>query len=269
MNLKIYIVAVCAFSATTQSLAGLTDFLVMSNSGNLYEVDGMTLEATEVAQIPGGGFSSDLVYIGDGDVLVNTGGGFVRYDTRTRSQSIEFINSLDFPEPSLVDIGNGAAITSEGNVYFTTVSSIQEPRGTSTRGLLYNPNTQEITHLASLQDSDTEFVYNHDYHEIGENLFLSADGNNPKLRVYNSLTGDLEYEFDSTEGFVTFVELGPTLFGLTRNGSMYSIDESTGLTEYHGQVTGVANSVFGATLPSPSTAIVLGSAFGIQLRRRR
>lgn len=268
MNRAVIFYAISALAISSQANAALSNFVITNNGGTLYEVDGTSLQATQIAQIEGGQNTSDIVYIGGGDILVNGGGGFARYNIATGSQEIEFVNRQDFPNPALVDFANGAALTTDGNVYFTVLSAFENGI-TPTRGMLYNPSTREFTHLATLEDSKNTQIYYHDYHEIGENLFLSADGINPKLRVYNSLTGALEYEYDSTEGFVTFVELDRTLYGLTRTGSMYSIDESTGSTEYHGQVTGVANSVFGATLPSPSTVFVLGTAFGISARRRR
>lgn len=227
----------------SSAFAQLSNFIVTDSYGVLYEVDGDTLESTVITELISGRSISEVLYVGNDEILSSTIGGYARYNLRTGVETIEFFSADILPNPSFQDYTMAAGFTSQRNVYFGVAAEFGE--GFVYYGMLYNPFEGTFTEMAELEDSPSGLYF--DFIEVGNNLFLAADWGVKTARTINIETGETIAEFSTQEGVVSFMTLDGEVFALTREADLYYFDLSSGAMELYGNITGLQRSAIGAT----------------------
>lgn len=254
-----------AFVAAHAS-AGLDNFLITNGNGILYEVDGNTLQSTQIAQLDNAGIINEILYVDNGEILANVTGGFERYNLNTGVQTTVFSNATDLPNPGGVDWSSGAALTSEGDVYFSVQSHSEE--GSRRYGALYDLDTNTVSEMAEYTNAPGGLYF--DFHEIGTNLFLAAEQTGQTIRVVDAVTGDNQTIYNTGINNGSFLSLNGDIFVVTTDRDMYTFDETDGSVEFYGSISGVSGNLLGATaIPAPSTPLLFALAAGTSARRRR
>jgi outer membrane protein assembly factor BamB len=256
------IAAVCVV-AQSQSFAQLQDVYIANSSGTIYQIDGQTLQATEVAQLQNAGTINEILYVGNGQLIANLTFGMVSYDFNTDTQTTLFTAQDANGEPGGISLLSGLAQRSDGDIYFT--SFLQSPTIFEYSGTTYNPNTQEIN---IINGSPNNALYV-DHFEISPDRMLGVVDASPFVDIFNPQTGVLETTLSLGITMTSFVESNGDLYILTRDGDIFAFDYTNGNTEFYGSITGTTGTLFGMTVPAPSSLGLLGLGLGVFTRRRR
>jgi len=240
--------------------AGISDFYITDASGLVYEVDGGTLEATEVIQLENASSIHEIMYMGDNQLMYNVFGLLSVTDLVT-GVTQDVFNVRDHLGPGIHD-ANGLAMTDSGDIYLSVRS--QDPQSSSDYGALINIENQSFTALAEF--SQREFYL--DNHQVEENLFLSADWLGGTIDMVNTSTGDILSEMSFGFDPVSFFEADGAVYVIAKEGGLYTFDYLAGTVDYLGDVSGAGTSIIGATVPAPGSLAFLGFA-GIAAARRR
>lgn len=258
---------IAAFAASSMLVsvaahAGLSDFYVTNTFGEIYQVDGQTLESSQVSQLGNTSNLNEILYIGNGEIVASLGGTMLRHNINTGAEEIVFRMS-DHIEPGSLAVGSGLAMTTNGDIFFT--AAIFSAGNPSRRmAASYNLATGVYVDITDV-DSGTTFF---DHHQIGVDVFISASHNHQIVSVLNGATGDIVVDYNVGFGVVSFFESDGGIFAIGRTGGLYSFDVSDGSTEFIGDITGTAGDLIGATVPAPTSLTILG-LMGIAATRRR
>lgn len=243
--------------------AGLSDFYVTNTFGEIYQVDGQTLESNQVSQLGNTSNLNEILYIGNGEIIASLGGTMLRHNINTGAEEIVFRMS-DHIEPGALAIGSGLAMTTSGDIFFT--ASIFSA-GNPTRRMAgsYNLATDVFVDITDVNSSASFF----DHHQIGTDVFISADHNRQIVSVLNGATGDIVIDYNVGFGVVSFFESDGGIFAVGRTGGLYSFDIDDGSTEYIGDIAGVSGDLIGATVPASGSFAIFGLMGIAAVRRRR
>lgn len=245
MNYKASFAFVILTTAVSTAFAQLDNFLVVNSAGVLYEVNGNTLQATEIQELELGSFISEIAYIGNDEILTSTVGAFTRYNLRTGVETTEFIISDILPNPSLLDLSMTGALTAQRNIYIGIKSYPAPGDQAVDYGILYNPLTKTVTEMAQYADSPLGYYF--DFLELGNHIFLGSDFEAQIARTFDSETGETISEFSTPVGAVSFLTLDGSVYALTKNRKLYSFDTSNGMMEFYGNIFGMYGAAIGAT----------------------
>lgn len=259
----IAVIAVTVVAVQSNAIAQLQNSYLTNDSGTIFYLDEDTLVATEVAQLQGAGTINDILYMGNGQLIANLTFGVASYDFNTNIQATLFSAQDVQSEPSGIPLVSGLALQSDGNVYFT--SMLHGPSGLHFAGATYNPGTQDID---LIEGSSINYLY-FDHHEISPNRMLGARGNQHGVDIFDPSTGVLESTYSLGIDVRSFVESNGDLYILSDGGNLYTFDYTNGSTEFYGNITGYTGSLFGITIPAPSTLAALGFGVFTGTRRRR
>lgn len=255
--------AVIGLSAQTE--AGLANFLMTNGSGTLYEIDGNTLEANWIGQLQNAQLINEIQYIGNGEILANMTGGMQRYNLNTGVQSIEYINANEF-DTGFFHQSQGAALTSNGDIYFAVQSQINGMP--STYGVLYDPTSGDLTEMAEHSGAPGGLYF--DFHEVGQDVYAAVEQTGQSIRIIDAITGENQALYDTGINNSSFISLDGSLFVVTLEGDMYNFDVSDGSLDFYGSITGFSSNLLGVTnIPSPATLMAFVFASGLACRRQR
>lgn len=243
MNYKASFAFVIFTTAVSTAFAQLDNFLVVNSTGVLFEVNGESLQATEIVPLEFGNSISEIVYVGNDEILTSTIGAFTRYNLRTGVETIEFIASDVLPNPSLFDYTMAAGFTSQRNVYFGVVAEFGE--GLESYGVLYNLHNGTVTEMGEYEDLPTGLYF--DFLEIENNIFLAANFSSESVRMLDAETGETLAEYSTPVGVVSFLTLDGSVYALTQNRQLYSFDTNNGTMELYGNIFGMNGAAIGAT----------------------
>jgi WD40 repeat protein len=243
---------------------GLPDFIVTNASGDLYMVNGNTLEATYFDTVDTGNSINEIEYIGNNTILANQTGIIVSKNLITGEEDVVF-RVTDYFTDTPINYAMGLALRDKGDIYFT-VNSVLGVGGS-------------VATAASLSGSDFTFTQLNqvdvigglyfDSHELANGEILSADFNGERIWRQSSITGETLEIYEVDYGVVSFIELNGDVYTLTKNADMYRFNAMSGESDYIGTLSGIGPGLIGATIPAPSSIAMLGLAGVISARRRR
>ncbi|MGJ8637233.1 MAG: hypothetical protein ACSHX5_10345 [Phycisphaerales bacterium] len=242
MNMKVPAVLIALAALAPAAAAQLENFMVADLQGILYEVDGDTLQATQVVELEYGNSISEILYLGNNEIMASTIGGFIRYNLSTGVETIEFVSGDFAPSTSIAWI-ESAGFTAQRNMYFGV--SEHYLGGDSRYGMLYNPHTGAFTRLADHEEPPSHLYF--DYIEVGNHIFLATDGLGRTIRTFDAETGEIHSEFDLPMQIHTFLMLGDDVYAIDGSSQLYTYDLETGSAELYGTITGLQHNIIGAT----------------------
>jgi uncharacterized protein (TIGR03382 family) len=272
MNIAGVFVATMGVSSVAWS--GIADFYIADADGQIYSVNGQSLQATEIFQIKSQGLSgiNEILFLENNKMLANVTGKLVQYDMTTGVETVilDVNEAADDFSPTWT---SGLARTSNDEIFFT--ARVAGQRGADTDqilGLTYNPFTGSLTESAPLvRDLSLYF----DHQQVGENLFLGADFNGGRIKIINTLTGEDEAVYEAAYGAVSFFEDDDIIYTMSKAGNLYTFDSETGESDFYGRITGLQGPPIGASsstifrIPSPGSLPLMGLAGIVAVRRRR
>ena len=257
--------------AASVAMGGISDFYTTNSIGEIYLIDGNTLEASLVVELNHGSNINDILYLDDGGILANVGGGLVRYDLGTGLEEVVF--SIQGAIDVLgAQITTGLAATNDGNVFFSVFHLIPG-EGRNYMSGTFNPYTNEFTRAADVSAPAGLYF---DHHQIDDTHYLGADWNGQSIYVLDAETGETEVVSVGYE-VVSFFDVGDSIMTMTKGGDLYYFDPETMTSTFYGEIaTSNLGNWIGATstsnpyrLPAPGTLSMLGFAGLIAGRRRR
>jgi len=249
--------------ATSAASAQLQDSYLSDGNGTIFHLDSDTLVATEVGQMQIGNLFTDMEYLGDGRIVVNSAFAMMSYDLNTSTQTTLFTSQEVQSEPSGVSLLSGLTLQSDGDLYFTSL--LHGPSGRHFAGATYDPNTESIDLLAG---SPFPYLYL-DHHEISPGRMLGTESETRTIDIFDPSTGIVETSYTLDLEVYSFVEFDDVLFVLTSGNHLYTFDHTSGATEFYGTITGTSDALLGITVPTPSSAVAAGLAAMMYTRRRR
>ncbi len=252
-----------ALVAATPASAQMQDAFLASDRGVIYHLDGETLVATEVGQMEDAGSTNDIVYLGNGRIAANLLFAAVSYDVTTNTQTTLFTAQDVQSEPSGISLMSGLALQSNGDLYFTSV--LHSPSGLHHAGATYNPVSEDI----NLVEGSPNIHLYIDHHELSPGRMLGAVSGSDVVEVFDPLTGIAESSYNLGAEVRSFVQFGDALFFLSSDNQLFTFDHHTGTAEFYGDIQGTNATLFGITVPAPSSAIGVALAGILCTRRRR
>lgn len=236
---------------STAAHAQLSDFLVATSNGRIHEVDGDTLVATEIVQLQNRQSISEILYVGNDEILASIIGSFVRYNLRTGIETIEFNTADVLPNPAPGNWTESAAFTAQRNVYFGIAAWNQ--KGNYRYGVLYNPHDGTLEEMAKHIDPPNGLYF--DYIEVDNHVFLAAEFSERTARLIDAETGETLSIMNTDEGIVSFLTLDDTVYAITKQRKLFTFDMDDGSMELYGSITGLNGAPIGATsMTVPQTA---------------
>tara|TARA_R110000868_G_scaffold119469_2_gene317037 strand:- start:378864 stop:379679 length:816 start_codon:yes stop_codon:yes gene_type:complete len=259
-----------ALALTTLASAGISNMYITNGAGEIYSVDGNTLQATSVAQLQDAGSINDILYIGNGKILANLTFAMATYDLNTGVQETLFNSNGTFGDPSSFVYSSGLARRANGDIYFQ-VNEFFNPSGIDVYGISYDMQSGGLTQIGGVP-----FVGALDFYELANGNMIGFNTGNQSI-LFNPNTGVIEATFDLDVTAVSFVQSFSDLYVVAADGSMYTFDLTDGSTEFYGQITGFERNILGASIasstaaliPSPASLLALTGGLGMGLRRRR
>jgi len=259
-----------AVAITSLSSAGISDMYITNGAGEIYLVDGNTLQATSVAQLQDAGTINDIMYLGNGKILANLTYTMDIYDLNTGSQETLFSSNGTFGDPSSFVYTSGLARRANGEIFFA-VTEFLNPSGLDLYGISYDINSGSLAQIA-----DITIPGAFDFYELANGKMIGF-GSEGFSTLFDPNTGVVEATYALDVTAVTFVQSLSDLYVVATNGSMYTFDITDGSTEFFGQITGFERNILGASIasssaaliPSPATLLVLAGGVCVGSRRRR
>ncbi|MBO6512565.1 MAG: hypothetical protein JJ974_01195 [Phycisphaerales bacterium] len=247
-------------ATSSTCLAGLSDFVVMSDEGHLLRVNGETLEASLVADLDITGDPSrkiELEYISDSQIYVKHDGGLSQYNASTSSLDSIFTQSELGDHPDIT-FGRyiGMLQTSDRRILGNA------PRIVPGKGIV-RVGVQVDTHT-NLWDTSSQLVdvaSSLDMQMFGANQFVNINGDH-LISVHNFNSSEFLSDFwiDNQDPFnpfyaVSIFESDGQLLVIDPNGEIYSIDPANSTYARYGQITGIDGLYLHAasTVPTPSS----------------
>jgi hypothetical protein len=252
-----------SISMSTYSYGDLSDLYVTNSNGQVYHVDGNTLQATEAVQLQDAGTINEILYLGNGQLVANLSFGVSIYDFNTQTQTSLFSAQEEFGIPGSFTYTSGLAHRSNGDVYFA-VNVLADQPNSQYYGVSYNLNTNTATQLA-----DVPGVALIDHHELSSEQMLTASYNDQSVTVFNPDSGVVDATYSLGLAIVSFVQSNDAIYFLTQSGELHTFDPTDGSTGFHGSISGVSGSFIGATIPAPSSLILICTSLFTATRRRR
>ena len=267
MNTRLAFTSIISILALTHTsaIAGISDFYVSSTSGKLFHVDSQTLQATEIDDLDGFfNASTDIEYMGGGQLFASNDRTIYRYDLNTGSQTIE----LDRDSEGIGGIigVDGLSKTPDGNLHVRR-SVIAPGIGLFYQGFEYNINNGSYQSYGSFDIPD-----HHDYEILSSSRMLTLHFGT--LAFFNPDTGEIESRFSvgSPDGFkpISILNIDGGLMLMSPDGDLHTLDLDSQNSTYYGHINGTgASYLYGATVPAPSIQSTLGTMLLITTRRRR
>jgi len=265
MSIRLYALTAftAAMSISTYSLGDLNDLYVTNSNGQVYHVDGNTLQATEAVQLQGAETINEILYLGNGQLVANLSFGMAVYDFNTQSQTSIFSSQTEFGIPGSFTYTSGLAQRSNGDVYFA-VNVLADQPNSQYYGVSYNLNTNTATQLA-----DVPGVALIDHHELSSGQMLTASYNEQSVTVFNPDSGVVDATYSIGLSIASFVQSNDAIYFLTQAGELHTFDPTDGSSAFYGSISGVSGSFIGATIPAPSSLVLLGTSLFTATRRQR
>jgi hypothetical protein len=257
---------------TSLASAGLSDMYVTNDRGELYFVDGNTLQATSVGQLSNSEFVNDILYVGDGKIIANMTFALVSYDLNTGVQdTILYASDLPNEVPALMHTW-GLARTNNGELYFGVTALANSPEETSYYGTTYDPSTG-----TTVQNAHVPHIASTDYYELGNGNMLEINDPTDSLVEFDPHTGSIVRELTNGVTAVSFIQSHDSLFLLTAWGRLHEIDLSDGSLSFYGQISGYEYYIMGGSIADPTARLVpsiptvttMSGLLCLGLRRRR
>lgn len=263
MNIRMKLAALAAAAMSAHALGGvgISDFYITDAAGMVFLVDGNTLLATEVVQLTNAGSISEILYLGNGQMMSNVFGVISVHDLST-GVGVEQIRIGDLLGQG-IHYPEGLALTSDGDI-FMSVGSFT-PESSSRYGVIWDRDSNTITQTAEFEGLNGYL----DHHEVEPGIMLGADWANSTIRVIDIATGDFLQEYTYDFDPVSFFEFGDTIYTIAKEGDLYTFDPDNGGVDYVGTVIGAGTSIIGATVPAPTPLALLGMGALVTVRRRR
>ncbi len=263
-------------TTTVAAHADLSDFVIMSDDGQLLRVNGQTLEASLVADLDITGDPSrkiELEYISDSQIYVKHDGGLSVYNAGSESLDSVFTSS-DLRDHPNITFGpfRGMLQTNDGRILGNALGAIVPGEGLVRTGVQINPSTNEWDTTSQLVDVG----YSLDMHMFGSNQFVNIyDNHLISVHDFNNPAFLNDFWIDNQDPLnpyyaVSIFESDGELLVIDPNGEIYSIDPANSSFARYGQITGIDGLYLHAasTVPAPSSI----APFAITLlaaRRRR
>lgn len=262
MNIRLSSAAVAAVVIASQAAdaGGLGNLYVTNSSGQLYQVDGGTLQATQIAQLQNAGTINEIEYIGNGQIAANLTFAVSMYDLSTNVQSTLFTAPDVYGNPGGFQYLSGLAQLDNGELYMSTHSAT--PDNFIYRAHSYNLQNDSFTEYA---DAPENLPFDH--HQLADGTMLTISGSDLYLHDLNS--GAIMNSYSLGFFGVSFFETGGQIYLLSVDADIYSLDTSDGSTSFYGAVSGVTGNAVGATIPSPSGLALFGMVAALSSKRRR
>jgi len=265
MNCYIRCAAVAAISvaAQSQSFAQLQDLFITNSAGVVYQLNGQTLQATELFQLQDAGLINEIMYMGDGQLIANLTFAVASYDMNTNTQTTLFTSQQALGSNEGIANVAGLALQSDGNLYYTAKHFTQA--GSFNYGGLYDMNTQTNSLIAG---SDAGTLYA-DHFELSPGRMLGANPTSQSIDIFDPTTGAVEAAYSVGSAVASFVESNDELYILSSAGDIFTFDYTNGDTEFYGSINGTTGNLIGMTVPAPSSLAFMGLGLGALARRRR
>lgn len=250
--------------SSTFSLAGLSDFYVSSTRGNIFSVNGETLEATPLGTVPGvTGGAADLEYMGNGQLFYNSIRNVYRYNTITGEHSTE-IDISTFGSDAFG--ARGLSKTVDGRLHF------QRQIFVPGQGVLGVGTAYDIAD-SSYETATPSITSFRDYEILNDSQVMILDQFGITVSIEDTNTGETlnEISLDVNPEFLTSIlRMDDSLYLMSHYGELYSFDLESESISFAGQISGIGNSYMqGATVPTPSSIAPLAlTLFAIRRRRR-
>lgn len=251
-------VAACTILSGT-AIGGMSDFIINNTRGDLYRVDGQTLEATQISSLDAFQSLNEIMFDGGSSILYNDGSRIVRHNFVNQQEAVLLDTTIGlgtFPTSA------GLARASNGDLFYSSSHSINSAQIIS--AITADLNTQTTTVV-----DYTEYHGFFDHHTVGEDLYIGATYTENQIVFTQGSTGVVVDQFAVGASIVSFFESSDGLFGLTKEGAVHSIDLDNRTTSFYGQVNGAAGNLIGATIPTPSSIVPLAISVLAVRRRRR
>lgn len=269
MNIHFAVLSAIAtlVSAQSSSIAGISDFFVSSSAGDLFHINGQTLQAEQVATLDGFfNASTDIEYMGNGQLFASTGRTVYRYNTNTGTQTIE-LDRDSFGGGLSIGV-DGLSRTPDGKLHVRK-SLIVPGEGIHYQGIAYDINDGSYESVGNYQ-----LPSHYDYEMLDEFRFLSIIDSVGSLEVFNTETGESEPEFQvgSFDSFrpISIMSFDGGYMLMSPEGELHTLDLEAQTSTYYGQISGTGSAFLrGATIPTPSGLYFLGTSLLIATRRRR
>ncbi|MFK7758975.1 MAG: hypothetical protein AB8C13_03390 [Phycisphaerales bacterium] len=255
---------------STHGFAGLSDMYITDSTGEIYFVDGNTLEATSLAQLENAGTINDILYLGNGKILANLTYAIVSYDLNTGIQETLINTNGNLGQPGSFVYSSGLTRRTDGEIYLG-ITELLNPVGLDVYGISYNTLSQELSEVGAIP-----FPASYDFYELSNGNMIGF-GTTGVSTLFNPNTGVIEAIFDLDIQATSFVQSLDELYVVAADGSLHTFDITDGSTEFYAQISGVDAPVFGASIaisnaaliPAPASMIVLTGGLGFGFRRRR
>ncbi len=259
-----------ALALTTLAGAGISDMYITNGAGEIYAVNGTTLQATSVAQLDNAGSINDIQYIGNGKILANLTFAMVTYDLNTGVQDTLFTSNGTFGQPDSFVYTAGLARRANGDMYFGVTEALN-PSGIVNYGISYDMQSNSLNQIGTVP-----FVTPFDFYELANGSMIGLRTGNRAVR-FDPNTGVVQAEYDLDVTAVSFVQSLTDLYVIAADGSLYTFDINDASTEFYGQITGFERNILGASIasstaaliPSPASLLALTGGLGFGFRRRR
>lgn len=254
--------AIAAIAACTlitgSAIGGIGNFLINNTRGDLYRVNGQTLEATVISELDAFNNLNEILYDGESSILYNDGRRIVRHNYITQQETVVFDTPTGLGEFS---VSAGLARAGDNSLYYSATHFIG---GDSTLSVITaNLDSQEAT-VAHISDYYSFF----DHHMVSENQFIGATFGDREIVFINSVTGVVEDRFAVNASIVSFFENSNGLFAMTKEGELHMLDLDERSLSYIGQINGTIGNLIGATIPAPSSIVPIAITL-LAARRRR
>jgi len=263
-------VAAASVVLANGALAGISDFYIANSIGDIYSVDGSSLEATEIFSIQGGLAINDIIFTGNNKMLANVTDQLIEYNMSSGHERVIFDIADYYDAENEFYFTSGFAGTASGDIFLSVTSFTEE--GAGHFGATVNPFSGQFDEEADLEPVPGMYF---DLHELGDDLYLGADFQGSLIHLFNSDSGETLATYDASFGPVSFLELGGQIFTMSSTGELYTFDLDTGDSELYGDINGFSGALLGAAntnmfrIPSPGTLPFLGLTTIAAVRRRR
>lgn len=263
MHSKLMCAAIVASVVIAPAMAGAIpgEFLVADANGNLFRVDGSTLQAQSIGQLQNRSFFNEIEYAGNGMLYVTNANQVTTYDLATGSEGILF--DIDDLVETTHNIITGIELTQDGRLYLG-VGPYGDP-GSLGYGGYFNPATGGLDSYIQIEGPPGLYF---DFQQIGADRFLGADWNGSSIYELNAATGLVENQYNLNFQPVSFLTMGEQLFALSSNAELHKFNLADGSSEYFGRIAGTNGSLIAAAIPAPAGTAFFG-VFGLFASRRR
>lgn len=262
MNIKLSGAAIAAIVIASQSAnaGGLGSLYVTNASGQLYQVDGDTLQATQIVQLQDAGTINEIEYIGNGQIVANLTFAVAMYDLNTNTQSTLFTAPDVYNNPGGFQYLGGLAQLDNGELYMSTHSA-------TPNNFIYSAHSYNLQNNSFTEYADAPENLPFDHHQMIDGSMLTISGSDLYLHDLNS--GAIKNSYRIGFFGVSFFETGGQIYLLSDDAEIYSLDTSDGSTSLYGTISGISGSTIGATIPAPSALGVFGMGALLSTKRRR